>query len=170
RYSAEALAMRVGESLYDHDTFKGTAAELVASGLARDDMLPGLPGRNKVMQTYDASGAPAIKQDRVARREAGRMSIHRVSKTKFEVWITVSPEERARRDAERYREVEAQHEAKRRACARRDFDRLRSFGLEPDGVARAMKLLHPEMAIYDVPDDVPIKSETIELLRRIARA
>lgn len=84
------------------DAFTGTAESLSAAGLVRRDQLPGQPGMRKVTVTIlpDGSlpkGGPTANCPEA--REPGAVSIHKKSKTTFEVHV-ISPhsEQERRRD------------------------------------------------------------------------
>lgn len=81
-------------SLYK-DFFEGTAAQLVAAGLALEHQFPGMPGNTKGRATYFvADGAPV---PRCAGRFERTYTICRMSSQRYAVEREVHPAERARR-------------------------------------------------------------------------
>lgn len=85
------------------DKVFGTAAELEAAGLIRLDELPGQPGRNKTMCTYN--GPVQLPQgSQVARGQkslAGYRQISRMAKDRYCVVVDVGDVEALRREAAR---------------------------------------------------------------------
>ena len=85
------------------DKVFGTAAELEAAGLIRLDELPGQPGRNKTMCTYNGP-VQLPKGSQVARGNKSRpgyRQISRMAKDRYCVVVDVGDAEALRREVDR---------------------------------------------------------------------
>ena len=94
------MALEKESSLWS-DMVTGTAAELVAAGIVTADMLPGQPGRGKVMCTY-MNGLQQGQGSQTGRSDVANESyrqIMRRGKDRYQVRMGISPAELARRRA-----------------------------------------------------------------------
>lgn len=78
------------------DVYSGSAEAMIAAGLLSADMFPGQPGRNVASQAYRPSGVERIKGETWT-RVPGYLFVARAPSGKFQIRLTVSREEQARR-------------------------------------------------------------------------
>lgn len=79
--------------------YTGSAEALVACGLVRLDQLPGQPGNGKVRCTYDPAGRRVPQGRPTGSHDPGRMTVERVTATRFRVDVNVSYDEQELRRA-----------------------------------------------------------------------
>lgn len=96
------------------DEYTGTAEQLVAAGIVRDDELPGRPGNGITMMTFGADGARIKKgNSSSASGMAGYRQIRKCSRRLFTVCRSVGSEEADRRREAYFEERRAQEELRR---------------------------------------------------------
>lgn len=97
------------------DEYIGTAEELIAAGLVRDEELPGRPGNGKCMVTFTAEGLRAIKGNpKGSNGVAGYRKILKCSMHRYSVCRSVGQVEAERR-REAYFEERRQREERMRS-------------------------------------------------------
>ncbi|WP_399696542.1 hypothetical protein [Xenophilus sp.] len=95
------------------DEYSGTAEELIAAGVARDDELPGRPGNGRYMMSFTANGQRVSRgAARHANKQAGYRQIRGAARGCFIVLRAVGEHE-ARARLKRKREAEAAEERER---------------------------------------------------------
>ncbi|KQU78175.1 MULTISPECIES: hypothetical protein [unclassified Rhizobacter] len=122
RYYTPATTIRETEGVTKNissvwqDSYVGTLDALVASGIATADMFPGQPGNGRSRTTYQVAGVLPPKGESVS-NVAGYIEIHRTVAGDFRVHLTVTREERARREQLQREERETNEERRRQATA-----------------------------------------------------
>lgn len=84
---------------WECDFYSGTAEALVAAGLLTGDLFPGQPGRNTTSQAYRPAGVKRQHNNQGWHHVPGYMTVTRTASGKFQIRLTVSQEEQARRQA-----------------------------------------------------------------------
>lgn len=116
------------------DYFEGSAEALIACGIVRSDQLPGAHGNAKTRCTFDAEGRRVRQGCSRSSFTAGRLTVNRISATRFRVTVNLSQAEREQR-----RELEAEtHKAAastrlavtRSPISRETVDRLKELLVE----------------------------------------
>lgn len=97
------------------DTYVGTLEGLVAAGIATAEMFPGQPGNGRSRTTWRVEGTRPTKGEPCS-SVPGYLEIHRTVAGDFRAYLTVSREERARRE-QLQREERAASEDRRRQAA-----------------------------------------------------
>lgn len=102
------------------DEFEGSASNLAAAGLVREDQLPGQPGMRKTCVTIFPNGdipTGPPQTNYPAAREPGAKSIERASSTTWRISVRVSKEEGQQR-LELYKQVRREWEMRMDAMPR----------------------------------------------------
>ena len=152
----DVLGLTAKKGEYSDDFYSGSAEAIVAAGLLSMDLLPGQPGRNAASVAYRPVGG-ARMNDEHWHEVPGYLHVSRGGSGRFQVLLTLSREERARRAAlreERARDAQQASVEHRQdsmtperimAGARRLFDRaVNELGVEE--AQRMLDALKPRRA------------------------